>query len=211
MDEGEEEVRPPSSDLARARRRRGGEYKPKALPRMQNNMADLLKVVVKQLIINTKATRELKGAVLTTILVDASHAMPAAIESENKAYARAVREAGPGHGLGPVAASAFLAMVEALAQLDVGMASTKALTALVEELNAMPQNQMQDEVPICRLERTYKKDKCKVIFMVRAASTREAVVRALMNIEMAPQVGAAPPGYLEDELAMWLAALEGGE
>ncbi|CAK0887690.1 unnamed protein product [Prorocentrum cordatum] len=57
----DQQIDPKKAPIARVRRRRGAAYKPKAAPKIQNGMRDLILILLRATYRNTKKIRELKG------------------------------------------------------------------------------------------------------------------------------------------------------
>ena len=92
---------PKKVTLARVRRRRGAGFKAKPVPKMSQEMKDLILIILRATYQNTKQVRELKGCIITTVKVDDTDPLVDAIESENRNYARMIRQEGENRGKGP--------------------------------------------------------------------------------------------------------------
>ena len=198
----------PKGDIARVQRRRGGEYHAKNLPDgLDPATKEMFNILFKQVMILTKSNRELRGALITTIKAPVDNPLVMAIDQENYNYAMAVREAGAGHDKGPPSSNALMGFLEALMEQDVGQAPKNALREQLEKLEGMQQWELQDMINVCRIEKSFKSEYCKILIMVRSPELRDTLCRATIAIELSPHVGAAPPGFLEDEMACWLTCL----
>ena len=70
---------------------------------------------------------------------------------------------------------------------------------------------VQDLFPVCRLEKAFKSGTVKLNSVCRQEKMREDIIAALINLDRSPCTGPAPPGFMEDELEMWVAAFADDE
>ena len=156
---------------------------------------------------NTKQIRELKGSIITTVQAEEKDPLVVAIETENKHYARAIRQEGDSHKRGPPAPGAAMAMVEALVKQDIGAKSKTDLESSLQELNSMDEHEVADTFPLCKLEKAFKSGQCKILFTCRRQQIRQIIISALHNGNKNVCTGPAQAGFVEDELALSMEAM----
>jgi hypothetical protein len=120
---------------------------------MSQEMKDLLLVILRATYQNTRQVRELKGCIITTVKVDDTDPLVEAIETENRSYAKMIRQEGENHGKGPPAPGAAMAMMESLVKQDIGAKSKEELTAAIQAINELDAYEAQDMFPICKVEK----------------------------------------------------------
>ncbi|CAK0846058.1 unnamed protein product [Prorocentrum cordatum] len=100
------------------RQRRRNKEQPKAVQMADGGMKTMMLVMLKQLIINAKQLREIRGQLYDTYLVEAKAKPVVSMQQGGAAYAAAVKEKGKGHNLGPPAATVFVYLLKALMELE---------------------------------------------------------------------------------------------
>ena len=161
-------------------RRRNKDREHKAVVR-DEGLKELLQVLLKQTLMNTQATRELKSIMLDTIELDEAAGLVEAMRAEGKRYAAAVREQGKGHTLGPPACSTFLAMLEAMMAEDVGALNKKKIKEWHEHLSDGGLEVVQLHIRVCRFEKCYKDGRTKLIVGIVGAEEHRHVILASLR------------------------------
>jgi hypothetical protein len=211
----------------RRRRRRGGKRRTQAKERKLSikdaGLKELLGVMARLLAKTAATTRQMWSILVCTVIVPEDCLAVMAMKREGKAFAanaaslRAkVHDAAEGsataearkalQGVGPPAPSQMVALCEGLLQMDVGRAAKQRLQEqLVAWAQAPP-----TMVDICRLETAYAKGRIKVIWAcTRDDSLSQLLKQAFLAFgegseEVHVPTGAAPSGWLEDELSAWI-------
>ncbi|CAK0793816.1 unnamed protein product, partial [Prorocentrum cordatum] len=116
------------------RQRRRNKEQPKAVQMADGGMKAMILVMLKQLIINTKQLREIRGQLYDTYLLEAKAKPVVSMQQGGAAYAAAVKEKGKGHNLGPPAATVFVYLLKALMELEVGAQNRKGLEQLLQRI-----------------------------------------------------------------------------
>ncbi|CAK0799703.1 unnamed protein product, partial [Prorocentrum cordatum] len=107
-------------------------------------------------------------------------------------------------GLGPPAPAVFCAMIEALANEEIGKRLKDVLVALLAEMEEAPPTYVR----LCRLESCKQPDMLKVVFALDRVDLEVQVMEAFRSMGVVTTVGAAPSGYLEDEISAWIDVLK---
>ncbi|CAK0882744.1 unnamed protein product [Prorocentrum cordatum] len=107
-------------------------------------------------------------------------------------------------GLGPPAPAAFCTMIEALANEEIGKRLKDVLVALLAEMEEAPPTYVR----LCRLESCKQPDMLKVVFALDRVDLEAQVMEAFRSMGVVTTVGAAPSGYLEDEISAWIDVLK---
>ncbi|CAK0848468.1 unnamed protein product, partial [Prorocentrum cordatum] len=103
-------------------------------------------------------------------------------------------------GLGPPAPAVFCAVIEALANEEIGKRLKDVLVALLAEMEEAPPTYVR----LCRLESCKQPDMLKVVFALDRVDLEVQVMEAFRSMGVVTTVGAAPSGYLEDEISAWI-------
>ncbi|CAK0890219.1 unnamed protein product, partial [Prorocentrum cordatum] len=179
----------------------------KVEPKMSDELKNLIVAPIRATYQNTKQIRELQGCIITTVRVSDSDPLAAAIEKENRNYAKAMRKEGASHARGPLAPGAALEMMECLATLDVGGKSKEQINQSIEKLNQMDEYQVQDALPICKIEKAFKSGQANIPFQLQGSRDTPGHHDSAAQCPEEACAGPAPEGFGEDELALWLDAI----
>lgn len=209
---------PPQTRKTRRAGRRGAPQRDRKLQTKDKQLKELLMNMGKLLLSTTQQVRTLRGATLDTFIADSDHQAIKAVEAEGKAFAQQVEqwrkrreddeEAAPP---GPPAPTVFVELVTTLAAMDVGAATRQTLQGMLDsvERHASPQTFLAQQIQVCRLESIKQEGKAKLVMNLNRVdpSIRTAIIGALTQTGADHKAGAAPPGYLEDEVSAWVTAI----
>jgi len=184
--------------------RRERQKKEKKIQVKDQGLRRLLINLLKQVLINQQQLREVMSVVLDTITMDSESKTIKDMQAESRAYAKAVRE--KGSATGPPTGTVFLALLESLAEQDVGQKNKGKLQEIVVGIKDEPIG--MDMVRVCRWARAFKEEKKKIILHIVQPEVRQVVLSSLEQLGGTLHSGKAPAGYLEDDLSQWLELLE---
>ena len=200
------EMRVPAKQGQRRRRARArakpDEEKDYAL---EGPLPDRFKLLIAKSHLNLhQRMREVEGCVLDVGLGPSEETIFEIIRAEGVRYEAATRKAGKGHGLGPPAIHAYLAILEHLQEANVGKKSNDDATAFYQDDEAATPEILSDKVRVFRTAKCFDKTRAKIIVCVTEPARRQLVKEALVQCGVVWVSGRAPPGAMEDEFEKYL-------
>ncbi len=185
-------------------------------------MSQLLTVMLKQMLNNTMKVRQLHAATVDTILISKSSPVITALTAEGDAFAEqvaAIRKADKSKlsAVGPPTAGQVVAILEALVDADVGAQSRAAVRDLLHRIQPpegvathglLNKADLEAEYDYIRIEKTAVPDTLKLIMAMNKSPSRALILRAFESLGAQVKRGVAPAGWMEEELATWLEAVE---
>ena len=115
-------------------------------------------------------------------------------------------EAPPMRTLGAPTATLAMGFLEVLQGLDVGGVPRTDLKKITD--SAPSQAQLEEWFAFIRVESCADQNTTKILLSMKTCPHRSLILLALRNAGVDVRSGPAPPGWLEDELAAWLPALD---
>ncbi|CAK0903737.1 unnamed protein product [Prorocentrum cordatum] len=168
-----------------------------------------LLVMVKQLLKVAQGMRELGGCLFDTCLcpVDGAEALKMAEQTHN--YAEAVKRDGKGHLHGAPYIWAFAGLLAGLRERGdaVGAQNAKGIVDMMEWLDAHGVEDKMEMIRMCRLDKTYDKDKKRITFVLRDERWRQTVIACCVQAGMERKQGKAPASFMERELQEYVVQL----
>eukprot|EP00421_Protoceratium_reticulatum_P059080 CAMPEP_0168497632 /NCGR_PEP_ID=MMETSP0228-20121227/72862_1 /TAXON_ID=133427 /ORGANISM="Protoceratium reticulatum, Strain CCCM 535 (=CCMP 1889)" /LENGTH=228 /DNA_ID=CAMNT_0008514507 /DNA_START=1 /DNA_END=687 /DNA_ORIENTATION=+ len=159
----------------------------------------LLEHLVRQTLINTRTICEVRAAVYETFTLSIESPVVKAMKEAGAAYAAAVAAEGPKHGRGPPALSVAAAMVSALHKEDIGGQNRNAMSEFLKLMGTFTLQQAAAHFRTCRLEKCFD-DKLIKIVTIMGPEIRTLVGASFEQLGARRTIGAAPAGWLEEEL-----------
>ncbi len=209
----EDDLMPEAAKLSKGQGKGGKKSKKKTDKKVaikDQGFRSIIEMLIKSSLAASQQNREMAAIWCTTILMKKTGKAATIIEgmkAEGRNYAKATREAGKGHSLGPPGPGIFLAMMEALIILDIGGANRTKLTDLVEGWREADQETILEIAPIVKTAKCYSDDDLKLILSIRDRDLMKTITDSFKQIECRICLGKAPPGHMERELSEWLEAL----
>ena len=169
----------------------------------------LTAAILKMLLMNAQAVRELRGAVYMVFMIDAEGNEYKKMKEQLVAYSEQVQETGKGHGLGPPSSFAFGGLLLSLRDRGptIGNENLKGITEIQLAWENMSTEECFDMVPRCKLRKPYEKSLMKMELLVADKRVREVVRLSIMQTGARRLIGQAPEGGLEAALSKALTAL----
>ena len=211
--------------------RRGGRGRPKKhtndqafLPSDTNpKMMALLTIMLKNQLQITQTCRRMEGAIMDTIMTKVTLGLYILVKRVQAAFGKKVEDyreallcdpnaAPPGS---PVA-DFFMTFVEGLVVMDIGADRREEVQAIIKEINDSAPHQrawIERRVSVFQISVTANKENAKFTICFRDEYLRKHILDACARMPRTFDIkhGAAPPGWMEDELQCWLEGLLGRE
>ena len=186
-------------------------------------LSALLTLILKQLANNTMRVRQLMGMTVTTWLLPSDDALPQALTKQGEDFAQAARESRSARlktdksgsadakpaPLGPPTLGMFIVFLQTLLTLEVGGENRKKIAALMEsyaECDETPPD--LEAIGMCRLESGRDSTHVKLLVAMSCFPARSVVNKAMEQAGYTAMRGAAPSGWMEEEIGDWISALE---
>ena len=208
----------------RRRRRRtkpAPEAKQKKLATNDNQLKQLLSLMIRLQLQTQQQVRMMQGILCDTIFMPKDTLIETKNREEMTAIlAEAARRrtsngdsSAPPLALGPPTRTMALSLLEALLEMDIGSGNKAAIQEIHARWTAMANEdpaKLDEEVQLCRISRGEFAQKTRLTLAMPRGADRTAVMRALGALrDFDIKVGAAPPGWLEEELMEWMDAIGG--
>ena len=155
------------------------------------------------------------GAEVDTFIAKSDNPIIKAADQEGKNFAAAVglyhkaKEANPdAPPPGPPADTVFCGILEQALHADIGATNREALTKILADIERDGPTTFNLDVHICKLERCANPQSTKVPIAMNTYKDRKTIISTLSNAGFQHCRGPAPPGYLEEDLSEWAAAIE---
>ena len=200
------------------KRRNQGEKKDKELQTKDKGLRELLLLLLKQVLNNTQKVRMIEGAMLDTFIFPKNHKVMMAIQEEQEAFAERVdqfrkdKDKNPdAPPLGPPHTMLFGALLDVLADTPaVGGSNQEKIKSLREDFNTCEKAEDAEQlIRVCRITKTAQEDQMKLILGIQTLGDRRfSLLDGLRQLGGRHLRGAAPLGYMEEELQDWTEWIE---
>ena len=186
-------------------------------------MMALLTVMLKNQLQTTQACRRMEGAMMDTIMVKVTLGLYILVKRVQASFGKKVedyREAllsdPNAEPPGSPVPDLFMIFVEGLALMDVGENHRAELESIIKAINDYAPHQrawIERRVSVFQESVTANKENAKFTFCFRDDILRTQILNACSAMTRTFDIkhGAAPPGWMEDELQCWLEGMVGRE
>ena len=159
--------------------------------------------------------RQLMGAEVDTFIGKSDNPIIKAAEAEGRHFAAAVgayhkaKETNPdAPPPGPPADAVFCGILEHVINEDIGAINKETIKQILADIDTDGPSTFNLDIHMCKLERCANPQSTKVLIAMNTYKDRKTVISALTNAGFQHLRGPAPPGYLEEDLSEWAAAIE---
>ena len=201
------------------RRRHQGGLDNKTLKTNDKALRSLLLTLIKMVCRLSQQTRQIMGAIADTFIIPTNSPIAKSLQNETANFAASVNDwrllrdqtietsdALPAP-LGPPTDTLFYEFLTTLAAQDVGGANRETINQIVSQTDTDGPKVFNKDVHFIKLEKIREEGKIKLVIVFTAWSHRSVILDSLAQLGAARKVGAAPAGWLEDELSEWIDAL----
>lgn len=178
------------------------EEKPATYRVTVKEMEAAMPVIVKATLSSLQSNRDLEAVLLDVGLLERGSKVATAMKQATTEWSEKVKESGKGHNHGPPHLSAWEALLRSLIGEEIGAANRKLMQEAYDKYKEQTLEQKSLDVRLCRLKKTYDKDKVKIQLALRGqlehlrGTVREAMKQAGCELKS----GRAPMGGLERKL-----------
>ena len=212
--DGEPKEKTKGKHLKGSRQHKGGADK--TWTSKDPSIAAILGTMARMSLQNASRNRLALGAVMDVLLVPSEHVLAKEMNIEIRAHsskAITMREALVANAeaphmrtLGAPTATLAMTLLETLHSMDVGAVPRENLKTILD--SAPTQEQLEEWFAFIKVQSCMDKAVAKIMVSMTTCPHRSAILAALRTAGVDVRHGPAPPGWLEDELAAWLPALD---
>ena len=181
-----------------------------------DNLKRLLGLMCKQLTNNTMRVRQLMALNVTTFLLPTDGAIVKALTEEGESFAQTARgirqkkkDGQEIASLGPPTLGLFLVLLQTLTALEIGGDNKKRILAVLGEYEKVEEAPEElAHIGMCRLESARDDSLTKLLVGMGSYSHRALIVKSMAQAGFSATQGAAPEGWMEEELSEWIQELQ---
>lgn len=179
--------------------------------RKNPELKGLLTLMIKAALRSEQKHREAEGVIFDSFLGPADCGTVLGGTEQSTTYADQVR-GNKGHGMGPPYTYVFLGILSAIVMKlseKIGQATLNKLKDWYGQLEPMPWQEVCDVVLMCRISKTFDKEKRRLTMALapHLVEEKRALAKAMDELGWERKYGRAPPSHMERELQEFLTSL----